>query len=107
MKHQPKTDLRIDQRRWSWCSSRSKLSTITKSDLTIAFRTIANDTVLAGFSLLLPLRLRVCVVNGETMSRSLDVSTSMFMAERAACERLADLPVVRPVTALVVDWVGV
>ena len=51
------------------------------------------DTASERFSLALLLRsLRVRVVNGETISRSLDVSTSMFMAERAACERLADLP---------------
>ena len=33
------------------------------------------------------------MANGERISRSLEVSTSMFMAEKAACERLADLPV--------------
>ena len=70
----------------------SELSTITKSDLITDFLTVV-DVVLMGFSLLLPFRLSVRVVNGETMSRSLDVSTSMFMAERATCDRLADLPI--------------
>jgi hypothetical protein len=73
----------------------SELSTITKSDLIFDLPLIdADDVVLVMFSLLLPLRsLRVRVVNGETISRNLDVSTSIFMAERAACERLADLPI--------------
>lgn len=71
----------------------SELSTITKSDLVSGFLVAAADAALARFSLLLLLRsLRVRVVNGETISKSLDVSTSMFMAEKAACERLADLP---------------
>ena len=71
----------------------SELSTMTKSDLITDFRTVADDVIFVGFSLLLPLRLRVRVVNGETISSSLDVSTSMFIAERATCERLADLPI--------------
>lgn len=71
----------------------SEVSTITKSDLVSDFPIGVADKVLVRFSLLLPLRsFRVRVVNGETMSRSLEVSTSMFMAERAACDRLADLP---------------
>ena len=72
----------------------SEFSTITKSDLISDFLTAADDTVLVTFSLLPPLRsLSVRVVNGETISSNLDVSTSMFMAERAACDRLADLPI--------------
>ena len=71
----------------------SELSTITKSDLISDFLVGVGDTILLRFSLLVFLRsLRVRVVKGETISRSLDVSTSMFMAERATCERLADLP---------------
>lgn len=71
----------------------SELSTITKSDLISDFLIGVGDTALLRFSLLVFLRsLRVRVVKGETISRSLDVSTSMFMAERATCERLADLP---------------
>ena len=71
----------------------SEFSTITKSDLASV---LLGDKTLVAFSLLLLRSLRVRVVNGETISRNLEASTSMLMAERAACEKLADLPIYEP-----------
>lgn len=70
----------------------SGLPTITKLEFASGFLIDVDDTIFVRFSLFPFRSLRVRVVNGETISRSLEVSTSMLIAERAACERLADLP---------------